>query len=200
MPKETFLNLPKSKQAMIDDILLQTFCAQSISQVKVSQIVDQMGMSRGAFYKYFDDLEDAYRYIIKKHSLIIHQDILGYIQEFQSDFFKGIERYLLWCSALNTSDAYWKALKLLTSSEYGRTMKRIEMDETNSMMKQWLTILRYNQFQIVSTAEASSFLYFMMELVMGSLSDFIVNDWTSEALLEDYHYKVKWLVHGVVAR
>ena len=79
-------------------------------------------------------------------------------------------------------------------------MKRIEMDEMNSMMKQWLTILRYNQFQIVSTAEASSFLYFMMELVMGSLSDFIVNDWTSEALLEDYHYKVKWLVHGVVAR
>ena len=79
-------------------------------------------------------------------------------------------------------------------------MKRIEMDETNSMMKQWLTILRYNQFQIVSTAEASSFLYFMMELVMGSLSDFIVNDWTSKALLEDYHYKVKWLVHGVVAR
>ena len=53
MPKETFLNLPKSKQAVIDDILLQTFCAQSISQVKVSQIVDQMGMSRGAFYKYF---------------------------------------------------------------------------------------------------------------------------------------------------
>ena len=35
MPKETFLNLPKSKQAVIDDILLQTFCAQSISQVKV---------------------------------------------------------------------------------------------------------------------------------------------------------------------
>ena len=33
-------------------------------------------MSRGSFYKYFEDLEDAYQYIIKKNSAIIHQDIL----------------------------------------------------------------------------------------------------------------------------
>lgn len=198
MPKETFFNLPLNKKETIDIILLETFYAQAISHVKVSQIVDKMGMSRGAFYKYFEDLEDAYRYIIRKHSLIVHQDILAHIKQFQSDFFKGIEMYLVWCSELGTVEPYWKALKLLTASESGRTVKRIEMDESNEMMKQWLQILESNHFKMTSISEASSFLYFMMELVMSSLSDFITNEWTSEELLRDYRFKVGWLLNGLV--
>lgn len=53
MPKETFFNISKEKQQWILEILLDTFYDQHISQVKVSEIVEAMGMSRGAFYKYF---------------------------------------------------------------------------------------------------------------------------------------------------
>lgn len=53
MPKETFFNLSNAKKQRIDDLLLEIFCSQHISQVKVSEIVDKMGMSRGAFINIF---------------------------------------------------------------------------------------------------------------------------------------------------
>lgn len=96
MPKETFFNLSNAKKQRIDDLLLEIFCSQHISQVKVSEIVDKMGMSRGAFYKYFQDLEDAYLYTIKSSSHIVHQDILKFISENKQHFFLGIEKYLEW--------------------------------------------------------------------------------------------------------
>ena len=53
MPKETFSIYRTQKKQRIDDLLLEIFCSQHISQVKVSEIVDKMGMSRGAFINIF---------------------------------------------------------------------------------------------------------------------------------------------------
>ena len=52
-------------------ILLENFYNCHVSQVKVSEIVEAMQMSRGAFYKYFQDLEDAYTYLIHKCSISV---------------------------------------------------------------------------------------------------------------------------------
>ena len=197
MPKDTFLNLSAPKKEKMDMILLDTFYNQSVSQVKVSRIVEQMDMSRGAFYKYFVDLEDAYAYIVKKQSLLIHQDILDYIAEHKNNFFHGIEQYLVWCSNLSTESPYWKGLLLLTRADYQRTMKRLDLDESSYMLREWINLLENNHFSIHETQEAVSFLYFIMEVVMSSLTDFVVNDWTPEELLMDYHYKIKWITHGI---
>lgn len=56
MPKKTFLNLPETRQAEIRDLLLTIFYEKPVSQVKVSEIVTALQMSRGIFYKYFEDL------------------------------------------------------------------------------------------------------------------------------------------------
>lgn len=197
MPKDTFLNLSAPKKEKMDMILLDTFYNQSISQVKVSHIVEQMEMSRGAFYKYFVDLEDAYAYIVKKQSLLIHQDILDYIAQYKNDFFHGIEQYLVFCSHLETDSAYWKGLLLLTRADYQRTMKRLDLDDSSYMLKEWISLLCNNDFQIYETQEAISFLYFTMEVVMNSLTDFIINNWSPEELIVDYHYKIKWIIKGI---
>lgn len=36
-----------------------------------------------------------------------------------------------------------------------------------------------------------------MDLVINSLTDYIANDWTTDELLQDYRYKVKWLQKGL---
>ncbi len=91
MPKSTFLNLPNEKKQRLIEILLENFSARHISQVKVADIVEDMAMSRGAFYKYFEDLEDAYTYTIQYYSIQIHRDILKYISQNKQDFFKELK-------------------------------------------------------------------------------------------------------------
>ncbi|EMF0284882.1 TetR/AcrR family transcriptional regulator [Enterococcus hirae] len=197
MPKSTFLNLPNEKKQRLIEILLENFSARHISQVKVADIVEDMAMSRGAFYKYFEDLEDAYTYTIQYYSIQIHQDILKYISQNKQDFFQGIENYLAWCSELEQKSSYWQAIRFLTRSDDFTNHQRTKPSAESGRLKEWFKLLKANGFHITSEEEAISFLYFVMDLVINSLTDYIANDWTTDELLQDYRYKVKWLQKGL---
>lgn len=197
MPKSTFLNLPNEKKQRLIEILLENFSARHISQVKVADIVEDMAMSRGAFYKYFEDLEDAYTYTIQYYSIQIHRDILKYISQNKQDFFQGIENYLAWCSELEQKSSYWQAIRFLTRSDDFTNHQRTKPSAESGRLKEWFKLLKANGFHITSEEEAISFLYFVMDLVITSLTDYIANDWTTDELLQDYRYKVKWLQRGL---
>ena len=197
MPKSTFLNLPNEKKQRLIEILLENFSARHISQVKVADIVEDMAMSRGAFYKYFEDLEDAYTYTIQYYSIQIHRDILKYISQNKQDFFQGIENYLAWCSELEQKSSYWQAIRFLTRSDDFTNHQRTKPSAESGRLKEWFKLLKANGFHITSEEEAISFLYFVMDLVINSLTDYIANDWTTDELLQDYRYKLKWLQKGL---
>lgn len=197
MPKSTFFNLPNEKKQRLIEILLENFSARHISQVKVADIVEDMAMSRGAFYKYFEDLEDAYTYTIQYYSIQIHRDILKYISQNKQDFFQGIENYLAWCSELEQKSSYWQAIRFLTRSDDFTNHQRTKPSAESGRLKEWFKLLKANGFHITSEEEAISFLYFVMDLVINSLTDYIANDWTTDELLQDYRYKVKWLQKGL---
>ncbi|KAF1304196.1 TetR family transcriptional regulator [Enterococcus saccharolyticus] len=200
MPKETFLNLPEEKKVHIDHILLEKFYNRHISQVKVSEIVEAMQMSRGAFYKYFQDLEDAYTYLVGKYSTVVHGNILTSINEHKNDFFLGIEQFLITCSQAQPTSEYWQILQLLTRNNVLQASKRVPISPDSPMIVQWLELLRLNHFEIDTTEEAVSFLYFIMSLVMSTLTDFIVNQWTTEELVTDFRFRQRWLTHGIVGK
>ena len=197
MPKETFLNLAEERRQAIINVLLKNFSEQHISQVKVSAIVSGIGMSRGAFYKYFEDLEDAYRFTISYFSAQIHRDILQYIEKDSQDFFLGIENYLGWCATLKPGSNYWQTIKLLTESTDLNNHRRRDIPDDSSMLKGWYSLLSANHFAIDSKDEALSFLYFTMDLTMDTLTDFIANRWSKDQLIQEFRFKRKWLESGI---
>lgn len=101
---------------------------------------------------------------------------------------------------MDRSSSDWLAIQLLTKSNDVSTQKRITSSSESKMLKEWFKLLEMNDFSIKSEDEALSFLYFVMELIIHSLTDFIANDWTSEQLLQDFHYKVKWLTPGLTKK
>ncbi|USS84818.1 TetR/AcrR family transcriptional regulator [Fructilactobacillus myrtifloralis] len=62
MPTSTFEKLPAEKQARINAALLTEFSAYSLAEAQVARIVADAEISRGSFYKYFNDISDAYRH------------------------------------------------------------------------------------------------------------------------------------------
>lgn len=75
MPSSTFLNLPAQKKARVEQALLDEFSRAPLSQAQVSNIVAQAQIARGAFYRYFDDLNDAYRYLLCRALRDLHHDL-----------------------------------------------------------------------------------------------------------------------------
>lgn len=65
MPKETFYNIKLEKQNKIIDIGEQLFSKYLFDEIDVKTIVEAVGIPRGSFYAYFDDISDYYKTVIK---------------------------------------------------------------------------------------------------------------------------------------
>lgn len=196
MPKKTFLNLPETRQAEIRRILLTIFYEKPVSQVKVSEIVDALQMSRGIFYKYFEDLNDAYDYLIHYYAGQIHGEIIEYMTRQESDFFQGIEAFLLLYVDLDHDSSRYRQLVLLAQNSYLFSYR----PEADHGVAAWEELLVKNDFQMTTSDEQISFLYFSMKLVIDSLTDMLANNWDEEELLKDFHFKTRWLLEGIKKR
>lgn len=72
MPTNTFANLKPAKKEQVRQALLTEFSNHSLASAQVARIVKQAGIARGAFYKYFTDLTDAYQYLYQTAIIEIH--------------------------------------------------------------------------------------------------------------------------------
>ncbi|WP_127848303.1 TetR/AcrR family transcriptional regulator [Lacticaseibacillus hulanensis] len=75
MVSTTFLNLPADKQDRIRAALLTEFSAHPLVDAQVARIVREAAIARGAFYKYFADLPDAYRYLFGQVMHAVHGQV-----------------------------------------------------------------------------------------------------------------------------
>lgn len=75
MPTQTFMNLSADKQERIQTALLNEFSHYPLSNAQVARIVKEAHIARGAFYKYFADLNDAYQYLFQIALDAVHDDL-----------------------------------------------------------------------------------------------------------------------------
>jgi AcrR family transcriptional regulator len=71
----TFEHLPEAKQARVTAALLAEFSHYPLAQAQVARIVTAADIARGAFYKYFQDLTDAYQYVFQQAMREIHSQL-----------------------------------------------------------------------------------------------------------------------------
>ena len=197
MPNATFLNLTVDKQEKIEMILLATFYNRHISQVKVSEIVEKMGMSRGAFYKYFNDLEDAHQYVVQKASVAVHREILTFVYTMSDDLFAGIKTYLKKIAGVDKTAKEWQQIQLLTANPTIFAKRNSHNNGQNAMVLQWQELLIKNDISLDTLAESQELLFLIMDLVMEVLTAFIVNDWGEKELVDVYQLRIKWLKQGI---
>lgn len=86
MVKPTFVNLPQDKKEKITQALLNEFSNHSLAEAQVARIVKEAEIARGAFYKYFEDLSDAYRYLYQLAMKEIHS-FVGAPADYQPEIF-----------------------------------------------------------------------------------------------------------------
>ncbi len=66
MPKSTFFNLNSKKREKIEKALKKEFSKNTFEKASISNIIEEAEIPRGSFYQYFEDKEDALKYIIEE--------------------------------------------------------------------------------------------------------------------------------------
>lgn len=200
MAKSTFLNLKEEKLDYIIKSLVDIFYDTHVSKVTVSEIVEALDISRGSFYKYFEDIYDAYYTTAETCADKVHINIMKFIMAYEHDFLSGIKQFLIWCVDLDKMSYDWKIIQMLSlsnASVYAKRMKVTEDLLESKMVKKWLILLQKNDFHFDSNVEALYFLFHIEHIVITSIQDYVVNDWSKSELLKDFLYKKKWIEYGV---
>ena len=66
MPRSTFFNLPEDKRARVVEALKIEFAARPYARASVDRVIGAAGVSKGSFYQYFDNKEDAYAHLVRE--------------------------------------------------------------------------------------------------------------------------------------
>lgn len=65
MPLKTFLNLTEEKQKEIINVCLHEFSLYDYESASLTRIVDKLGIAKGSFYRYFENKQALYLYLIE---------------------------------------------------------------------------------------------------------------------------------------
>lgn len=76
MARATFENLEPSKKERLQKELRKFFEETPVESINVTAIVKTLGIARGSFYQYFDDLDDCYFTVLKEATGQVHHVFL----------------------------------------------------------------------------------------------------------------------------
>ena len=88
MPKETFFNLPKEKKEKITNAILKEFSRENFNKASISNIIKEAKIPRGSFYQYFEDKEDAIKYIIESFVENEQKELQSFLIKSKGDIFE----------------------------------------------------------------------------------------------------------------
>ena len=98
MEKQTFLNLPEEKKKNIINALKKEFSRVPLKDALVSNVIINAKIPRGSFYQYFDNIEDAYYYIIEEYSKDVKKNLMETLKKNEGDLilsYKELYMYIL---------------------------------------------------------------------------------------------------------
>lgn len=105
MAKQTFLNLSEDKRNMVVNALKKEFSRVPLKDALVSNIIIDAKIPRGSFYQYFNDIEDAFYYIIGEYSKDIKRKLLEYLEKNKGDIVLSYrELYLYILNVIDNPD------------------------------------------------------------------------------------------------
>ena len=87
MPNQTFVNLPKERQEVIIETSLREFIVHDYESASLNQVINELGIAKGSFYRYFDSKKDLYLYLIDYCIDKKFRYLSLYIDESCTDFF-----------------------------------------------------------------------------------------------------------------
>lgn len=198
MAKTTFHHLSVEKQQQILAVCKKEFEHHPIGEAKVSNIVKTLGIARGSFYQYFEDIEECYFTVLEAETTETHE-LFSDILAKESDLFLALDayglrlakelflperyalyrnRYLFWTPVLEEK---WKAFCAKEKRNSGITARN----------------LNWNNLDVASPKELPELISYLKAIVHELIRRMFTEEMSPDDFLNTYRMQMKWLKKGV---
>ncbi len=198
MPTELFFAIASDKRNRIITASLKEFSNNLYQEASINQIIQEADISRGSFYKYFEDKDDLYFFIINQIiSTTAHTFLTDYLKSQPVDVFsvfKALFEYNLSLVSNGKYKAFFENLYLSMNYKLQQKLKLIFDKIRNELLEEQLS-------NIMNTTgyEKKYFLELMniVELINRDLLMIkIANHLEDQNILETYHIRMQILRGG----
>lgn len=111
MPKETFFNLKLDKREKIETALVNEFSRTTFEKASISNIIEEAQIPRGSFYQYFEDKEDAVKYIMQKYAKMEKEKLYNLLLEAKGNIFEATLKMYDYVIEVSENEKYLKICK-----------------------------------------------------------------------------------------
>ncbi|MFL8952191.1 TetR/AcrR family transcriptional regulator [Helcococcus kunzii] len=186
--KKTFLNLSEEKKNTIIDAIKDEFLVHPFSDASVASIIDKAGISRGSFYQYFENLEEAYFYILDLFTKDTHEIFFNLLKENNFEYKKALEIYGNVLFEEMLQDEVYNLYKF----KYLNWTQDLEEKHTKYLVENYGDEKKSSA--LLSEREDMMFIKAVVhDLVCRLFSE----NWTKEEFLEKYNLYCEWIIKGV---
>ena len=191
MPKKTFLNLPQEKQQRILETCKKEFEEKPLFQASVSDIVNTLGIARGSFYQYFENLEECFFTILSSENMDVHA-LLRYGEVLSKELYKPSKRNLYRNRFLYQTPDLDKAWL-----EYRK--KYLQTEKVAEMEKIYFSNLKKSSLSLSTYEDIKELIEFTKAIVHNLISRSFIENWEPEEFIEHFQKQIMWMKNGLKA-
>ncbi|MBM7617012.1 AcrR family transcriptional regulator [Weissella uvarum] len=148
MVSSTFEKLNPDKKRKLKQVLIDEFSNYTLDQAQVARIVKTAGISRGSFYTYFDDLYDAYMWVLREILMTVHQHhsadpfqgTIAFIKALpKNPYYDFLDKYF------QVNESLIKSNDPKAASRYAQMLPDLDEDASNQDVTAWLALVSTHQ-------------------------------------------------------
>lgn len=184
MPNKTFEHLPSEKKEAVIRAALKEFTAHDFAAASLNDIIADIGIAKGSFYRYFNNKQELYDYLVA-YGLDKKIRYINQTKEPNGNLFQWIPRMVRNYIQFNLENVELAAFMQKAASE-NRAVRDDYLFLKNGRQVLIEKIKESQNDGIVSTRFSADFVCFcIFQLLIGSL-DYIKNRYFGEKELSEY--------------
>lgn len=193
MPKNTFYNLPLEKREKIYEALREEFNSNPFNKASVKDIVENLNISRGSFYQYFEDLEESYFTILLKETTDIHSLFIEILKNENFDLCQSLEKFGDRISQLIFDERRYTLYKY----RFLYWNEDLEMRWIEFYKKQGVECKHHSKNCIDNIGINYEKINFVKAVIHNIIKRTFQENFNKETFLIKYNQYVNWIIKGV---
>ena len=120
MPRSRFLNLPPDARRRLLGIATKHFAERGVERASLNEILAEAGISKGAYYYYFDDKDDLFATTLESatDALLEKLPLPPFERLTRQTFWPTVERFVgLWAASFDTSSELFQVAFQMTEAQ-----------------------------------------------------------------------------------
>lgn len=201
MPKITFFNLNIEKREKIKKAIINEFSKHTIAKASISNIVEEAQIPRGSFYQYFEDKEDALKYIIDEFINIEKEEIKNSLKMNNGDIFKTSIDIFKYVSKKSYSDRDMMLCHNIIQKLKEENVNIFEGINCKSMYqanKDNGNIINTDILKINNEEDLKYMMKILTVVIRASIIDVITKKKSEEKAQEELQKQIEILKHGMI--